>query len=60
MTRLVVTHLTTYRYAEPVGFGPHRMMLRPRDSHEMRLYSATLTTSLPARQAPRSSISSGE
>jgi transglutaminase-like putative cysteine protease len=49
VTRLVVTHLTTYRYAEPVAFGPHRMMLRPRDSHEMRLYSATLTTSLPAR-----------
>jgi transglutaminase-like putative cysteine protease len=48
VTRLVVTHLTTYRYAEPVAFGPHRMMLRPRDSHEMRLHSATLTTSLPA------------
>ena len=48
MTRLLVKHLTTYRYAEPVAFGPHRMMLRPRDSHEMRLFSATLTTSLPA------------
>jgi transglutaminase-like putative cysteine protease len=48
MRRLSVTHLTTYRYAEPVAFGPHRMMLRPRDSHEMRLISATLTTSLPA------------
>jgi transglutaminase-like putative cysteine protease len=48
VTRLLVSHLTTYRYAEPVSFGPHRMMLRPRDSHEMRLFSATLTTSLPA------------
>jgi len=46
--RLIVSHLTTYRYAEPVSFGPHRMLLRPRDSHEMRLISATLTTSLPA------------
>jgi transglutaminase-like putative cysteine protease len=46
--RLVVDHTTTYRYAEPVAFGPHRMMLRPRDSHEVRLISATLTTSLPA------------
>jgi transglutaminase-like putative cysteine protease len=46
--RLIVTHKTTYRYAEQVSFGPHRMMLRPRDSHEMRLLSATLTTSLPA------------
>ena len=48
MRRLSVTHTTTYRYAGPVSFGPHRMMLRPRDSHEMRLISATLSTSLPA------------
>lgn len=48
MARLLVTHLTTYRYTEPVAFGPHRMMLRPRDSHEMRLFNATLTTSIPA------------
>jgi transglutaminase-like putative cysteine protease len=46
--RLLVSHLTTYRYAEPVAFGPHRLMLRPRDSHEIRLFSAVLTTSLPA------------
>lgn len=51
MKRLIVSHRTTYRYAEPVSFGPHRMMLRPRDSHEMRLISATLTTSLPAEFA---------
>ena len=48
MPRLLVTHLTTYRYSEAVAFGPHRLMLRPRDSHELRLFSATLTTSLPA------------
>ncbi|WP_448149415.1 transglutaminase family protein [Labrys miyagiensis] len=48
LKRLIITHRTTYRYAELVSFGPHRMMLRPRDSHEMRLISATLTTSLPA------------
>jgi len=46
--RLNVIHRTTYRYSEPVAFGPHRMMLRPRDSHEMSLINATLTTSLPA------------
>ena len=51
MKRLIVSHRTTYRYAEPVSFGPHRMMLRPRDSHEMRLISATLATSLPAEFA---------
>jgi len=48
LKHLTVTHRTTYRYAEPVSFGPHRMMLRPRDSHELRLISASLTTSLPA------------
>jgi transglutaminase-like putative cysteine protease len=46
--RLKVTHTTTYRYTVPVSFGPHRLMLRPRDSHEMRLISAPLSTTLPA------------
>lgn len=44
MIRLLVVHRTTYRYAVPVSFGPHRMMLRPRDSHDMRVLSATLVT----------------
>jgi hypothetical protein len=35
--RLKVQHTTSYRYSHPVGFGPHRMMFRPRDSHDMRL-----------------------
>ena len=42
MTRLNVSHLSTYRYASPVTLGPHRMMFRPRDSHDLRLVSATL------------------
>jgi transglutaminase-like putative cysteine protease len=42
MTRLNVRHLSTYRYASPVTLGPHRMMFRPRDSHDLRLASATL------------------
>lgn len=48
MKHLTVSHRSTYRYAEEVSFGPHRMMLRPRDSHEIRLISASITTSLPA------------
>lgn len=32
-------HKTTYRYRAPVGLGPHRLMLRPRESHELRLIS---------------------
>lgn len=30
---LIVRHTTEYHYAEPVSFGRHRMMFRPRDSH---------------------------
>lgn len=48
MKRLSVRHLTTYTYAAPVAFGEHRMMLRPRDSHDLRLVNATLTISPPA------------
>jgi transglutaminase-like putative cysteine protease len=49
MKRLTVRHLTTYRYARPVGFGPHRLMLRPRDSHDLRLVRTELTLSPPAK-----------
>jgi transglutaminase-like putative cysteine protease len=37
MTILQVRHRTTYRYSTPVHFGVHRMMFRPRDSHDQRL-----------------------
>jgi transglutaminase-like putative cysteine protease len=39
---LKVTHTTIYRYANPVTFGDHRMMLRPRDSHDLRLLATKL------------------
>jgi hypothetical protein len=42
MPTLTVTHETTYRYAAPVAFGPHRMMMRPRDSHDLRLLETSL------------------
>ena len=47
MRILTVRHATTYRYARPVAFGQHRLMLRPRDSHDLRLVSAELTLSPP-------------
>ena len=47
MKILTVRHATTYRYKRPVTFGQHRLMLRPRDSHDMRLVSAELTLSPP-------------
>jgi transglutaminase-like putative cysteine protease len=42
MPILTVTHTTTYRYAVPVRFGEHRMMMRPRDSHDLRLLETSL------------------
>ncbi|MGO9057522.1 MAG: transglutaminase N-terminal domain-containing protein [Candidatus Binataceae bacterium] len=42
MGSLLVRHLTSYRYSKPVMFGPHHMMLRPRDSHDMRILSTNL------------------
>ncbi len=47
MKLLTVRHATTYRYAKPVFFGPHRLMLRPRDSHDLRLVAAEFTFSPP-------------
>jgi len=37
MSFLTVCHSTVYRYREPVGLGEHRMMFRPRESHDLRL-----------------------
>lgn len=35
-------HTTLYRYRRPVRFGEHRLMFRPRDSHDMRLVETWL------------------
>ncbi|MEO8467000.1 MAG: transglutaminase family protein [Gammaproteobacteria bacterium] len=43
--RLTVRHLTVYRYSQPVEFGEHRMMFRPRESHDLRLLSSELAIS---------------
>jgi transglutaminase-like putative cysteine protease len=40
---LKIRHKTTYRYHRPVGLLPHRLMLRPRESRELRLVSSTIT-----------------
>jgi len=42
MTLLSVRHVTTYRYRQPVTFGEHRMMFRPRDSYDQKLLEARL------------------
>jgi len=43
MIRLRVRHRTTYRYRGPVSLRPHRLMLRPRESRELRLLAMELT-----------------
>jgi transglutaminase-like putative cysteine protease len=48
MTILKVRHTTTYRYRSQVRFGDHRLMLRPRDSHDLRLIETDLKFSPPA------------
>jgi transglutaminase-like putative cysteine protease len=45
MPRLAVRHQTVYRYARPVKFGEHRLMFRPRDSHDLRLVDTSLSIS---------------
>ena len=47
MTLLRVRHKTSYSYRRPVGFGEHRLLFRPRGSHDQRLLSADLKI-LPA------------
>lgn len=42
MITLSVRHDTTYRYHAPMNFGPHRLMLRPRESRNLRLISHEL------------------
>ena len=37
MQMLKVRHITRYRYAKPVRFGEHRMMLRPREDPDQKL-----------------------
>jgi len=50
MSFLTVHHSTVYRYREPVGLGEHRMMFRPRESHDLRLIrTGLLITPQPAQ-----------
>ena len=42
MPLLTIQHKTVYRYTHPVAFGEHRIMLRPRDGHDLRVLSSSL------------------
>ena len=49
MPLVTIRHTTTYEYAQPVTFGDHRLMFRPRDSHDLRLVQTGLEISPNAR-----------
>lgn len=42
---LRILHRTRYAYDRPVAFGQHRLMIRPRDGHDMRILDSRLTVS---------------
>jgi transglutaminase-like putative cysteine protease len=45
MARLTIRHETRYSYERPVSFGQHRLLVRPRDSHALRVVQASLAFS---------------
>lgn len=47
MARLAIRHETFYAYERPVAFAQHRLLVRPRDSHAIRVVNAMLTVSPP-------------
>ena len=42
MSRIRILHTTTYRYAKPVAFGIHRLVLRPREGHDVQVENLSL------------------
>ncbi len=45
MPILTIRHVTTYHYRQPVAFGAHRMMLRPRDDGDQRVLRSGIAIS---------------
>ena len=43
-----IVHTTIYHYQQPVSFGEHRVMFRPRDSHDLRVLATDLQVSPPS------------
>jgi transglutaminase-like putative cysteine protease len=42
MAILTIRHVTTYHYKQPVAFGKHRIMLRPRDDDDQKVLESEL------------------
>jgi len=50
MPILSIGHVTTYHYHQPVAFGTHRMMLRPRDDDDQKVLESELEITPKPRQ----------
>lgn len=46
---LSIEHTTTYRYAQPVKFGPHKLMIRAIEGHDVQIRKSGLEISAPHR-----------
>ena len=42
MAKIGIVHTTEYTYRNPVGLLRHKLMVRPDESHDLRLHSAML------------------
>ncbi|WP_316862145.1 transglutaminase family protein [uncultured Cohaesibacter sp.] len=49
MVRLKIQHLTIYRYASKVSLGPHRLLLRPCETRDLKLISFNIEMSPQAK-----------
>ncbi len=49
LTIFKIHHHTSYRYNHPVQIGPHRLVLRPRESLELRLISMDIRSTPASR-----------
>ena len=47
MKKIRIYHTTHYTYSEPVTLLPHRLLLRPRAGHDIRIETADVTISAP-------------
>ena len=45
MQRIRIQHLTEYLFASKVTFNPHRLLIRPREGHDVRIESSKLEIS---------------
>ena len=60
----MIRDLTAYSYRQPVSFGEHRIMMRPRESYDQRPVEATLASNpsiiVPVLPPPAGSTGTGD